>query len=185
MFPFADPMRLMQTWCEATTAMTRAQMAAYEAVGSQMAAFWTGALPTSQTKPVTWLDQWSASVTPRAATPLNPFLPTAFAPPSMPTSMPFNPWATMWGVSGSPFAALFAGMAEAANRSAAFADAQSVQPQAPARDTRSMSVVDASYRGAGGHAMAPSIKFSAEVPVSTLAALASMWAWPWPTARAG
>lgn len=183
MFSYTDPMRLMQTWCEAATALTRANMATYEAVGSQMASFWSGALPQAQTRPATWLDQWSAIATPRLP-PFAPFLPTAFVPSPAPVSVPFNPWAAAWGLHGSPFGALLGGMAEAMSRSAvAVADARASEPRSRGRDEREVSIFDAAYRGAGGHAVAPSIKFSAEMPVSTLAVLASVWAWPWPAVR--
>lgn len=185
MFPFADPFRFMQSWCEATTALTRAQMAAYEAVGAQMALFWAGTLPQPQARPTNWLDQWSALTMPRLPAFASPPVSTSFALPAT-AGIPFNPWAAAWGLPGSPFNALLAGLTEAMTRSAlALAEAQAPPAHGHVRDARGISVVDAAYRGAGGHAMAPSIKFSAEVPVSTLAALASVWAWPWPTARTG
>jgi hypothetical protein len=184
MFSYTDPMRLMQGWCEAATALTRANMATCEAVGSHMAALWTSAMPQAQARPAAWLDQWSV-MAPSRPHPFAPFLPGAFLPSPGPVGMPFNPWMTAWGFPGSPFAALLAGMAETMSRSAvAVADARVAEPRSRGRDEREVSVFDAAYRGAGGYAVAPSIKFSAEVPVSTLAALASVWAWPWPAARA-
>ena len=84
MFPFADPMRLTQNWCEALSAVTRANMATCAAVGTQMMSFWMGGMRSAPAGPTSWLDQWSALTTPRyspftAFTPLRP--PSAIAGP--------------------------------------------------------------------------------------------------------
>ena len=176
-------MRLMQTWCDAATAMTRANMATCEAINTQMTSLWTGAAappPAAPTPPAMWLDQWSAFTTPRFA-PFMAFTPAAFAPPA---PVMTNPWMTAgWGAP-NPFGAMLASMTQAMMQPAvAFADAQPQQDSRDSRELQPMPVFGAAYRGAGGHAVAPSIKFSAEVPISTLASMASVWSWPWPTPR--
>ena len=181
MFPYADPMRLMQTWCDAATAMTRANMATCEALNTHMSSLLMGTTPQAQTqaRPATWLDQWSVLTTPRFS-PFMPFAPPSFAPAlPAPTSAMTNPWMAGWGMPG-PFGAMFASMTEAMMRPVVgFGDPQPAHHAEPSREQRQSFPFDVAYRGAGGHAVAPSIKFSAEVPVSTLAAMATAWTWPW------
>lgn len=172
----------MQTWHDAATAMTRANMATCEAINTQVTALCAAAVPSpaAPARPATWLDQWSAFTTPQYS-PFMAFMPAAVAPPA---PVMTNPWMTAgWGAP-NPFSAMLANMTQAMMQPMmASGDPQPRQEPVALRAIPATAGFDAAYRGAGGHAVAPSIKFSAEVPLSTLASMASVWMWPWSTPR--
>jgi hypothetical protein len=177
MHPLADPMRLNQAWCETAALMTRATFDAWSTAGAQMMSFWTGAAAPQPAATRYGNDNWfslGSMAVPFAV----PTMPMSFMPTTPPLGWGFNPWLafSQFG-SANPFASYLANAAETMSRAA---DVYAPEPRQDRSNSKGVALVDVAYRGAGGYAVPQSIKFTAEVPVSTLAAL---WGWPFATQR--